>query len=273
MNPMELKFPTGADIMKTLVCLSFLLLGLQGLQAGPSTAVIMTNTGMVEYTLPNSTDFKKVEYKEKLNLPEGSTIRTGSEGVASVSPFPGAILTVAPNTTINLSSIRVSSEGEKITRRQADIKLTEGTLRSVLNRKSANASPIDFKVQTPFGVAAARGTKYIVVTIGGKTYTIVKDGTVTVTGNDGSSVDVTSSTGVAVCGADGKITTIPLDQLPPDVQQAFNTGATIDTPGQHEYLDQSIKAPGNGGNGSGGGGGGSQPKDDTPPPPPPKRQT
>jgi|GEM_PF-2406988 len=247
--------------MKHFIHLFFILAFLPIAQAEPAKAVITSDGGTVEYALPNSTDFKKLEFKGKLDLPEGSTIRTGKEGVAGISPFPGAILTLAPNSEINLSAISGAFDADKNAKRQADIKLSEGTLRAVLNRKADGGSPIDFKIKTSYCVAAARGTKYVVVNIGGKTYIKVKDGTVTGTGANGNSVDLTNNSGVGVCGPDGKITIVPLDQLPPEVQQALDAGETIDNPGDHSYLNDGNFTPP-----AQGGGGGTQPPPSTPPP-------
>jgi hypothetical protein len=188
----------------------------------PIQATIITNTTGVEYKLPGKPEFEKLAWKLEMKLPSGTQIRTLKDGIAKFELFPGSKLFLMPDSTLTLSSMQVATAGDTITQRQASVKLANGTLKSIFNRKLGNNSPIDFQVHTPTGVAAARGTIYITSVIGGVTYVEVLQGTVTA-GN----LTLTPDTGIGVLYPDGSSKIIPLNQLPSNVQAALQNASQV----------------------------------------------
>ena len=151
-------------------------------------------------------------------------MRTLKEGFAKFELFPGSKLFLMPGSTLILTSVNVSTQGDAITQRQASVKLANGTLKSLLFRKVAGNSPIDYQVHTPSGVAAARGTIYITAVINGVTYVQVLQGTVTA-----GTLTLTPDTGIGVLHPDGRMEIIPFRDLPPGVQTELTNAAQVTT--------------------------------------------
>tara|TARA_R110000850_G_scaffold39869_5_gene103047 strand:- start:2815 stop:3330 length:516 start_codon:yes stop_codon:yes gene_type:complete len=107
----------------------------------------------------------------------GTTIKTGAESRAVIVITPRSAIRVAENSEVVLSEI-----DETVTPRNVLIDVKEGSLGALLKPEAADA--LDFKVRTPSGVAAARGTFYAVVVKDGKGYTQVKEGQVEVIPNE-----------------------------------------------------------------------------------------
>ncbi len=126
--------------------------------------------GKVESAPAGSTTFKPVQ-KGQL-IPVGSTIRTGADGIAVLKTLPGAAIRVSPNSTISLDELQFVT-GKK---QQALVSVTEGTVSALIDKKVVETT--DFKIKTPQGSAAARGTFYAVTVKKGKTYIGVQEGIV-----------------------------------------------------------------------------------------------
>jgi len=164
--------------------------------AEPFEATITTDTGSgsVKYELPGATTYTDLAWKAIVKVPAGTLVETTPDGVAKVDIFPGGRMLVLPSSTFKVSSLRLTTAGDTITKRQARIDLETGTLKTLLSHKGGNTSPIDFSIKTPTGVAAARGTKYVVTVVGGITYVEVIEGTVDVNGTlvlSGQIVEIT----------------------------------------------------------------------------------
>jgi hypothetical protein len=63
-----------------------------------------------------------------------------------------------------------------VTQREAHVQLTSGVVSALIDPRTPTVT--DFQIQTPEGVAAARGTFYAVLVYQGKTYVGVKEGKV-----------------------------------------------------------------------------------------------
>jgi hypothetical protein len=146
-----------------------------GLRATSMPALISDVKGTAEYADPGSTDFKPLA--KGATLPSGSIIKTGPDGVVLFVPVRGTAMRVAPNSEITVSNMDFSLDGNKVTSRKADIELTNGTVSALLDEK-ISPDVTDFKIHTPQGVAAARGTFYAVCVHDDKSYVKVKSGKV-----------------------------------------------------------------------------------------------
>lgn len=136
--------------------------------------------GKVEYLLPDSSEYG--ELKPGQQLPTGSKVRTGPKSTALITVTPGVAMNVAENTSVILTGMEFDQEGEKVKKRRANIKLSEGTISTLIDRSTPEAT--DFKVTTPQGTVAARGTYYGVTVKDGETFVQCEEGKVGVSSDD-----------------------------------------------------------------------------------------
>ncbi len=156
--------------MKSNIVLCVLLLAVTlGKAFGEENARVSSVTGRVSYSAPHSDTFATLAAGAE--IPVGSRIRTGSDGTAVVVVVSGAAMQVSENSDVTISSMSSSTE-----KRKALVTLKSGTVSALIDPKRSKQT--DFKIQTPQGVAAARGTFYGVTVKGGKTYVGVKKGKV-----------------------------------------------------------------------------------------------
>jgi hypothetical protein len=104
-------------------------------------------------------------------IPIGSRVRTGSDGTAVIIVVSGAAMQISENSDVTIEAM--SSDAAK---RKALVSLKSGTVSALIDPKRSKQT--DFKIQTPQGVAAARGTFYGVTVQKGKTFVGVKKGKV-----------------------------------------------------------------------------------------------
>ena len=147
------------------------------LTAEELAARVASATGEVRYAEPGSTRFKPLEAGGQ--LPAGSTVRTGPGAEAVIVMVPGAAVRVAPESDVTLREMAVEgADPAAAAKRKALLSLKEGTVSALIDPKRSKET--DFKIQTPQGVAAARGTFYAVTVENGQTYVGVKRGKVAV---------------------------------------------------------------------------------------------
>lgn len=89
-------------------------------------------------------------------LPKGAEIATGDQSKLTIQAHDGIVAVAGAKTTITVDELSVSSTGM----RNAQIGLKSGNLASSLDPAKKNQN--NYKVSTPKGVAAARGTTYSV---------------------------------------------------------------------------------------------------------------
>ena len=136
-------------------------------------AVVHISRGEVQYSAPDSDVFHSL--KKGMRLPEGSKIRTGEDGLAVLRLTTGSAVRVARDTEVVLDILRETG-GKGEGQQQVKLKLNEGAVSSLIKKENKEKS--DFKIETPQGSAAARGTFYAVGIEEGKTYVKVAEGEV-----------------------------------------------------------------------------------------------
>ena len=153
-----------------------LLLGLSAvfLRAAPVNAVVNAVTGVAESAAPGSSHFAPL--KAGQILPIGSTVRTGDDGTATLVTTPGSAIKVGNNSLLKINDLAFSTSGGAVTERKARLQLTSGVVSAMIDPSTPKIT--DFKIQTPQGVAAARGTFYAVIVKHGKSYVSVDHGKV-----------------------------------------------------------------------------------------------
>ena len=118
--------------------------------------------------------FRSVERGQA--LPIGSTVRTGDDGTATLVTTPGSAIKVGNNSLLKINDLAFSTSGGAVTERKARLQLTSGVVSAMIDPSTPKIT--DFKIQTPQGVAAARGTFYAVIVKHGKSYVLVDHGKV-----------------------------------------------------------------------------------------------
>ena len=154
--------------------LAFLLLPSAFLSAAPVTATAKTVSGKVEWSAGGGGKYESLSSGQSLGM--GSTIRTGSDGVAIVATVPGAAVRVGPGSVIVLNELDFAKSGEKITNRKAVLDLKSGTVSALIEHNAPETT--SFIIKTPQGIAAARGTFFAVSVADGQAHVAVKEGKV-----------------------------------------------------------------------------------------------
>jgi hypothetical protein len=133
------------------------------------TARVSSVSGRVAYAATAAASF--VPLTAGTEVPTGARIRTGRDGTALIVLVSGAAMQVSENSEVTIDAL--SSDAAK---RKALVSLKSGTVSALIDPKRSKQT--DFKIQTPQGVAAARGTFYGVTVKKGKTFVGVKKGKV-----------------------------------------------------------------------------------------------
>jgi len=148
--------------------------GLTNLRAAPCQASVYSTSGTVEAAPPGTNAYAPVQKGQLLDV--GTKIRTGGDGTAIIVTTPGSAITVSPDTKLTLNVLAFAQTNSTVTEREAHIELTSGVVGAFIDPKTPKIT--DFKIQTPQGGAAARGTSYAVAVSGNKTYVSVLHGKV-----------------------------------------------------------------------------------------------
>ena len=144
------------------------------IHAAAVNAVVWSVSGTAEYANPGSASYAPLKKGQVLAI--GSTVRTGDDGTAVLVTTPGSAIQVGNSSVIRLNALAFARAGNTITQRQAVVQLTSGVVSALIDPSTPNIT--DFRIQTPQGAAAARGTFYAVLVYNGKTYVGVKEGKV-----------------------------------------------------------------------------------------------
>jgi hypothetical protein len=144
------------------------------LPAAPVSAVVHAVTGVAEFAAPGSSSFAPL--KSGQVLPIGSTVRTGDDGTAVLITTPGSAIEVGNDSLMKINDLAFATSGGAVTERKARLQLTSGVVSAMIDPTTPKIT--DFKIQTPQGVAAARGTFYAVTVRNGKSYVAVNHGKV-----------------------------------------------------------------------------------------------
>ena len=156
-----------------LTCL-LLALVLGAARAATVNATCQSATG-AEFAAPGSSSFAPLHPGQV--LPVGSTVRTSDDGTAVLQTTPGSAIKIGNDSVLKINDLAFArSSGGAVTERKARLDLTSGAVSAMIDPRTPKIT--DFKIQTPQGVAAARGTFYAVTVVHGKTYVSVDHGKV-----------------------------------------------------------------------------------------------
>jgi len=138
------------------------------LQAEPESGEVTVSVGEVHVTPPGG---------QPAPLNVGDTVATGSlvttgEGARAVIVMTSrSAVRITANSEVLIEEVAAEADPPRVT-----IDLKNGSLGALL--KPGAGEEMDFKVRTPTGIAAARGTFFAVVVEDGKGYAQVRDGRV-----------------------------------------------------------------------------------------------
>jgi hypothetical protein len=152
----------------------------------PDAMQIRDVHGDVQVALPSApATFGPVT--EGATLSNGAVIKTGADGTAAVLFGGVSSARLIPNSEAAVQQT-VSPKA-----RSTEVDLTTGAVFSKVGKQADVAE--DYRVQTPFGAAAARGTDFVTVAMPARTDVWIAQGTVQLDAPDGKMVGVVSSEG------------------------------------------------------------------------------
>lgn len=154
-----------------LIITSFIAVFLaQGvLFAEPKSGSVTVAVGDVKVTPPGGAAEKALKAGDTVAI--GSTVKTGADSRAVIVMTARSAIRVAADSEVLIEEMKESDTEPKVL-----LDLKSGSLGALL-KPGANAE-MDFKIKTPSGIAAARGTFFAVVVEEGKGFVQVKDGKV-----------------------------------------------------------------------------------------------
>jgi len=158
-----------------------LLLSSAAALASNIAASVYSVSGTAEFAPPGSSSYSPLTKGQV--LPVGTTVRTGDNGVAVLVTTPGSAVQVGNNSVLKINELAFDKAGGGVTQREAHLQLTSGVISALIDPSTPKIT--DFRVQTPEGAAAARGTFFAVLVYDGKTYVGVKEGKVAAMADSG----------------------------------------------------------------------------------------
>jgi hypothetical protein len=165
--------------MKTTILTTLILFSVSGwtLHAQQIKAKTSSVSGSVTYTAPGSKSAQALTVGTE--LAPGTLVKTGRASEAIIVIVSGAAVKIAENTEMTIDAMSVEGSATNPDKRKALLSLQSGTVSALIDPKRSKQT--DFKIATPYGTAAARGTFYAVTVEDGKAYVGVKHGKVGVT--------------------------------------------------------------------------------------------
>ena len=157
------------SIVRLVAILGLLVLSATVVSAANVNAIVYSVSGTAEYANPGSSSFAPL--KKGQALPIGSPVR-----IAVLVTTPGSAIQIGNGSVLKLNALAFAKSGSDVTQRQAVLQLSSGVVSALIDPSTPNIT--DFRIQTPQGAAAARGTFYAVLVYNGKTYVGVKEGKV-----------------------------------------------------------------------------------------------
>ena len=175
---MELVVTMQARPPPRLLVFSSALLFLVGAETMAVTVRALVVRGTVEVRNKGVAAFGRLRQGGIVAL--GATIRTGPKGRAQLTPLPGVVSAIGPNSEIVVSKAEQSLQADgSIVTQHGMLELRKGKVTTTIDRFHAGVT--DFGIRTPRGVAAARGTVYTVAYESQIQSVTVLNGAVTIT--------------------------------------------------------------------------------------------
>jgi ferric-dicitrate binding protein FerR (iron transport regulator) len=185
-------------------------------------STVLSLAGTVQVAKPGSSEFMDLQAGQILE--PGCTLRTGADSQAVISPLPGTSVQLTPGTTLTLTEVEGGAKPEVT----LDLK-QGGVYAGISARPSAfskvarrTGETVDFKVRTPQGVAAAKGTLFLVMSNNNGSKVVGLQSTVQFTLPNGQSQNVTSGFNLDVLGGNFNLQALNPSQLQGTINGALN---------------------------------------------------
>jgi hypothetical protein len=131
-------------------------------------AIAISVSGSVAVDTGDGTTRALVRFEQ---VPEGSRISTGADGLAQLRLASGSLVRLGPGTAV---SLRQLEQGQPRSNRQEGVKLLAGRVWLSVTKLFGQGSK--FEVETPNAVAGVRGTSFVVESTDGKDRFMLAEG-------------------------------------------------------------------------------------------------
>jgi hypothetical protein len=173
-------------ITRFLTCI--LVVAAQGIVHADTAS---SNVRSMDGSATVTTHGKSMDVSRDSMIAPGSTIHTGASGHVALHLMPGADTVVGPNTDMTIEKLDYSKDASGDASRTVVLKVEKGEVFNNIAHGDGEGTS-DFRVRTPRGVAAARGTQFK-VTVSGQQCTVeVTQDTVVFHGDDGKNTTLHS---------------------------------------------------------------------------------
>ncbi|MCE0497379.1 MAG: FecR domain-containing protein [Methylacidiphilales bacterium] len=166
---------------------------------GVPYAKVLYLEGNVWIRPPGDTGFHRLEADEP--IANQSVIYTGYNGTLDFATGPGMATRMVPKTALVVNALPAPAPASSTAPAVSQIDLRRGTIFSALGRE--NGAPIDYSVQTPSGVAGARGTMFATSVVTGTTQVSMLHGTVNFETPDHQTSQITAGQSQQITGGAG----------------------------------------------------------------------
>lgn len=173
------------NFKSAICCVLCLIFTMVSAQAVTVDATVMKVIGNAYAVLPGTQD--KVPLKEGMKLPPGTVVTTEAGALVSLNLLPGAASVITGNSEMKIGELSYGKT--EADNREIKLNLKKGGIFSSLKSSGTHT---DFRVETPFGVAAARGTSWEVLVDGAGGSVRTYNHTVILTLSDGTTFEITS---------------------------------------------------------------------------------
>ncbi len=153
-------------------------------------ATVVRVTGPARAKAPNSSN--EFNLAAGATLPVGTLVMTDEAAELHLQPYPGAIATIRPSSTVLIEKLRITTDEGMVKKQQSILDLKGGTVVSTIDPTMRYIN--EYGVRTPKGIAAATGTSFTVSIEENGMHVATTADTVIFTLADGSSYTVSQGT-------------------------------------------------------------------------------
>jgi len=166
---------------------------------GTPYAKVLYLEGNVWIRPPGDATFHQLEQDEP--IANQSVIYTGFNGTLDFATGPGMAVRMVPKTALVVNTLPAPASASPTAPPISQVDLRKGTIFSALGQE--NGAPVDYSVQTPSGVAGARGTMFATSVVQGTTQVSMLHGTVNFETPDHQTSQITAGQSQQITGGAG----------------------------------------------------------------------
>lgn len=197
---------------------------------GENNTTAIAVVGNVQVKNADATEFVTLKVNDVIS--DGATIKTDAGAIAFISPITNVTTTIPENSEVKIVSSDIQKNGDKVKSQSAMLELLKGDLEHSLDVKGMNT---EYKVKTPSGVAAARGTIFITSQNGS---IVVKEGAVSKNG-----VTYPAGSIVVQTGNGPPLVVTNVNDLPPTIKSQVSAAINKTLSSQLSVMNLVINNP------------------------------